>query len=360
MRRSNLTTRLTLETFDQRIVPSVTTIDLTHRGDQSDAGDAIVMQTDAQPTGTGFIRSFVRIQGAASGGGSEQGYNTDARPLQFDENKSPQFTRSLTADLVPTVTIGDVTYREFLLDINQKSSASKLSVDEIRIFLGSAPNLTATSAEASSGVHTLAGLSPVFDLDSGGTDRTILLDARLNSGSGSGDMKLLVPDTAFAGAGAGTFVYLYSKMGATAGYSANSGFEEWAVPAPPPVTPPPATGSLSGHVYFDANGNGVFDAGEGINGASIELRVTDANGITVSLGSVLTSGDGDYAFTGLPAGTYTILETQPEGYSDGSDQIGSLGGFILNNRVSGNDQFYGIILSDGDQGTNYNFGETLG
>ena len=69
-------------------------------------------------------------------GGSEQGYNTDARPLQFDENKSPQFTRSLTLGEVPVVNVGGVEYREFLLDINQKSSASLLSLDEVRVFLG--------------------------------------------------------------------------------------------------------------------------------------------------------------------------------------------------------------------------------
>src|SRR5262245_18026128 len=113
MRKPNLTSRLDLETFEQRLVPA-TLIDLTHAGDQSNAGDAVVMQTDAQPTGTGYIRSFLRIQGPSNGSGDfEQGYNTDARPLQFDENKSPQFTRSLTANLVPTVVIGDVTYREF-------------------------------------------------------------------------------------------------------------------------------------------------------------------------------------------------------------------------------------------------------
>ncbi len=154
-------------------------------------------------------------------------------------------------------------------------------------------------------------------------------------------------------------------MGATAGYTANSGFEEWAVQAvSQPVTQPPATGSLSGHVYNDANFNGVFDAGEGINGVSIELRVTDANGLTTSLGSVLTSGDGSYTFTGLRAGTYTILETEPVGgYVDGSNQVGTVNGITdgstQTNRTGG-DQFYGIVLKDGDNGTDYNFGETLG
>src|SRR5262245_2727183 len=90
---------LDLETLGDRLVPA---IDLTTAGATAELdNEAIVQQTDAQPTGTGYIRAFVRVQGAAPGGGSEEGYNTEARPLQFDENKSPQFTRSLTLDKVP-------------------------------------------------------------------------------------------------------------------------------------------------------------------------------------------------------------------------------------------------------------------
>src|SRR5438270_511619 len=79
---------------------------------------------------------------------------------------------------------------------------------------------------------------------------TVMLDARLNHGSGSGDMFLLVPDTAFATAAPGTYVYLYTKMGATAGATANSGFEEWAVRTD---TSAPSVGvsTLAGSVYYD-------------------------------------------------------------------------------------------------------------
>src|SRR5688572_16740076 len=100
-------TNLTLSSLDDRLVPA-TLVDLTTVGTHLPVGDALVHQTDAQPTGTGFIHSFVRFQGAASGGGSEQGYNTTARPLQFDENKSPSFTRSLTVGAVPRQVINNV------------------------------------------------------------------------------------------------------------------------------------------------------------------------------------------------------------------------------------------------------------
>src|SRR5215204_3301800 len=61
-------------------------------GGTSTINGAIFTTTDTQSTGTGVIRSFVRISDNSS---IVQGYNTDARPLQFDENNSPQFTRSL-------------------------------------------------------------------------------------------------------------------------------------------------------------------------------------------------------------------------------------------------------------------------
>jgi hypothetical protein len=350
------TTRPNLETLDDRLVPS--TVDLTTRGATGEAGDGLVQQCDAQPTGTGHIRSFVRVQGASSGGGAEQGYNTSARPLQFDENKSPQFTRGITLGQVPTVTVNGVAYREFLLDVNQKSSSPLLSLNEVRLYVGSAGNLTGYNPTT----KQLAGLDPVFDMDAKG-DVTVMLNYRLNHGSGSGDMFLLVPAAAFDGQGPGAFVYLYSKMGATAGASANAGFEEWAVRTV--TTPPPeqttGTGSLSGRVFHDVNENGVFDAGDaGIAGTVIQLQGVDDLGNTVVL-TATTSADGTYSVTGLRNGTYSLLEAQPAGFQDGVDTIGSLGGSYISGGRLGNDQFFDILLMDGNNvGVDYNFGEVIG
>src|SRR4051812_11837435 len=52
--------------------------------------NAVYQTVDQQPTGSGVIHSFVRI-GAANQGVVE-GYNTDGRPLQFDEKESATFT----------------------------------------------------------------------------------------------------------------------------------------------------------------------------------------------------------------------------------------------------------------------------
>src|SRR5262249_3049312 len=151
---------------------------------------------------------------------------------------------------VPVVQVNGVAYREFLLTINQDSSSPNLSLDSVQVFLGGSGNLSGYNANT----KTLAGQSAVFDLDSGGNVSVKLNDA-LNRSS-SPDARVLIPDSAFAGANPNSFVYLYSQFGAVNGASANGGFEGWTVhnvpPAPPVSPPPPGTASLSGAVYFDA------------------------------------------------------------------------------------------------------------
>jgi hypothetical protein len=330
--------RMTLESLDSRDVPSAT-LDVTARGSGGTVNAALFQQTDAQPTGTGLISSFVRVQGT----GVEGGYNTDARPLQFQENSSPKFTRSLHLSDVPVSVVDGIGYRQFLLDINQNSASPLLSLDDLKIFVGDRGNLTGYDK----GTGTLAGLHAAYDLDAAG-DATVLMNASLNHGSGSGDLAVFIPDALFGSASADPFVYLYSAFGKTAGAAANGGFEEWAVL---PKTDVSALGSLSGRVYFDANTNGVYDSGDsGLQGVSITLTGTDDRGQEVYLTTV-TDADGNYFFASLRPGTYTITETQPANYEDGSDSVGSLGGNV------GNDLFTDIILRAGRNGVGYNFGE---
>jgi hypothetical protein len=191
-------------------------IDLTTAGATGTINGALFEQIDSGSTGTGTIESFLRLQAS----GTEQGYNTDFRPLEFDELTSATFTRSLLLSAVPIIDVGGTFYRQFLLDINESSGGtnSLLSLDALQIFLGASGDLTGYSG------GTLAGLSPIYDLDAG-EDNHILLDAALNSGSGSGDMFAYIPDSLFTGAN--QFVYLYSEFGINA--SSSGGFEEWAV-----------------------------------------------------------------------------------------------------------------------------------
>jgi len=197
--------------------------DLTSGG-QAIINAAIFTTSDSQSTGTGVIQSFVRIQAS----GTEEGYNTDGRPVQYDENTSAQFTRSLLLSAVPIVNIGGVNYREFLLDINQTNADPLLSLDAIKLYLLANGNITDPITS-----NPPFG-PPLYDLGS----NYLLLNYDLNAGSGSGDLFMYILDSAFTGPN--QYVYLYSKFGSEA-YPSNAGFEEWAVreagtPIPEPVS----------------------------------------------------------------------------------------------------------------------------
>src|SRR5438067_1440064 len=85
-RRPSPSCRLSLTVLEERDIPSTTLpdVDLSTRGASGWINGAAFVQNTTQPTGSGVMHSFVRVQ---SNDAIEQGYNTDARPLQFDENK---------------------------------------------------------------------------------------------------------------------------------------------------------------------------------------------------------------------------------------------------------------------------------
>src|SRR5207248_2958804 len=87
-----------------------------------------------------------------------------------------------------------------------------------------------------------------------------------------------------------------------------------------------------------------------IPGTTVTLTGTDDLGNPVSQ-TATTGATGLYSFTNLRPGTYQLNETQPAGYLDGRDTIGTPGG------TTTNDQFAAINLVAGFSGVNNNFGE---
>jgi uncharacterized repeat protein (TIGR01451 family) len=126
--------------------------------------------------------------------------------------------------------------------------------------------------------------------------------------------------------------------------------------------------SIGGTVYVDKNKNGVFDAGESVlKNVVVTLKGTDMSGNFVTK-TTTTDTNGNYRFSDLVAGTYRLVETQPNFYKDGQESIGTHGGYTgenpgplsIPNDVTTNevkDLFLGIELGSGVQANDYDFGE---
>lgn len=137
--------------------------------------------------------------------------------------------------------------------------------------------------------------------------------------------------------------------------------------------------SISGHVYHDADNDGVFDSNEtGIGSARVTVeRVTDSGepdtgfpddddfpsdsewGTWDTIGAepivVYTASDGSWSVGNLMPGEYRVTEVTPLGYYDGLDTPGSAGGTAHNP----GDKIDDITLGPNEAATDYDFGELL-
>ncbi|HVK21851.1 MAG TPA: carboxypeptidase-like regulatory domain-containing protein [Actinokineospora sp.] len=81
----------------------------------------------------------------------------------------------------------------------------------------------------------------------------------------------------------------------------------------------------------------------------VRMVLTEPDG---SAKSTTTGDDGAFTFRNLAPGRHTLTETQPEGYTDGPETVGSAGG-----DPAKNDVISGIKLTSGTQATGYVFAE---
>jgi protocatechuate 3,4-dioxygenase beta subunit len=95
----------------------------------------------------------------------------------------------------------------------------------------------------------------------------------------------------------------------------------------------PGTASLAGVVFMDNNDNSVEDAGD-MRIANVAVELLDENGAVV--GNTTTNGNGEYEFTNLDAGDYTVRFP--------TDVNGKV---LVDSNAGGDD----TIDSDADQGT---------
>jgi hypothetical protein len=214
-----------------------------------------------QPTGTGVVNSFLRVQMK----GTEEGFNTNNRQATTSPAGTSagvcdttdcdskidlaSYTRDLKLSEVPIVTYNGTQYRQFFLDINEPAAVAKayITLDQLEIYTsnsGSPASIThTTGAINSSAGGLLTGANKIYDMDNG-VDNWINLDYNITSGgSGVADMVMYIPNALFVNS---QYVFLYSQFGCvtTASdstacgtgnsltnrkYESGAGFEEWWV-----------------------------------------------------------------------------------------------------------------------------------
>jgi hypothetical protein len=123
--------------------------------------------------------------------------------------------------------------------------------------------------------------------------------------------------------------------------------------------------SLSGFVFCDINNNGVFDSVEcGIGNVSILLEGLGEGGETIKL-TMITKSNGAFTFNSLSPGQYALTETQPIKYVQGKPNqlkleeaaLSGLSEADEDDMVVESDHYAGIVLTTGEQATDYDFGE---
>src|SRR2546423_5083004 len=164
-------------------VGHATVVDLTGSNDSGTINGAQFVFTTPQPTGTGVIQPFLRLENSPV----EQGYNTSGG-TPFDDKAGP-WTHDLTFSNLQstTVSLNGSTYFKLLLDVNEPGgNKSLISLDQLQFYTSPVGSQTTTN------VSSLGTLRYSF----GSTD-AVILDASRNNGSGSGDMYAYIPTSAF-------------------------------------------------------------------------------------------------------------------------------------------------------------------
>jgi len=204
------------------------------------------------PAGTGVFNPFLTIQEK----GTEQGYNTLGK-LQFDEKRQPQWTHELLLSSLKVVTAPNGTQSyEFTLDLDEADTVKKrlISLDELQIYRGAAPDYHQLDTAAMKFTDSGAVANLVYDMDAA-NDNTVLLNYDVISrGNGASDLNVYIATSAFAGSG--PYVYLYSKFGtygqAGFDYTTDASYEEWRAVsgANPPQAVPVPTAVYGGFVLL--------------------------------------------------------------------------------------------------------------
>ncbi|MDX8526212.1 hypothetical protein RFM68_17055, partial [Mesorhizobium sp. MSK_1335] len=260
--------------------------------------------TGSSGTGNWSVFSQIQSQGSSS---PEQGYNSPDGVL--DEKTSSQHNSVILLNgLIKVDADGTIdpngAYYAFRLDMHQTGANPFLSLDSLKIYQSTNGGLT--NGDFTSGPDnvgpppafdfTASGTHVAYDMNAGGTNHSVLMDAEYDSGSGGGgDVIVLVPTANFNPAN-GNFLYFYSAMGFQGGGWQDTGtFEEWS------ALSNPAPFSVSGTKYEDLTGNGKTADDIGWTHGPVTIFIDEDNSGTLTAGDLSTTTDasGNWSIGGL-------------------------------------------------------------
>ncbi|TDL94158.1 Cna B-type domain-containing protein, partial [Macrococcus brunensis] len=108
-------------------------------------------------------------------------------------------------------------------------------------------------------------------------------------------------------------------------------------PVVPEPTPVPATYTIGDKVFEDTNKDGIQNSNEpGIPNVPVTLTKPDGTTVTTT-----TDANGNYEFTNLPNGEYTVEFGTPEGYTPTATNVGD-------DRLDSDGQKVTVVVNNGD------------
>lgn len=248
--------------------------------DATDGVGSVTFSTQYFGAGSGSYTSFYRLQN----NGSEQGYNSYASgsPPMDQKNGGPGTPETVLGPIAGTtinemddarIVVGGQLYYQFTLDLNEDQSTGRwISLDNVTIYTSTQTtdpkyaSLAAMEADLKT-PSNLDGLNPIWRMDYGSTNSSVLLNANLTPGSGNDNMVMLVPASLFAGVAATDHVYMYSQFGVfnsggvtteylngstwtSNSFVTESTFEEWALYTQNAIPEPTTLGIVGLGVFF--------------------------------------------------------------------------------------------------------------
>lgn len=190
-------------------------LDIGSKGSGSING-ALFEVSSLHPAGTGVFNPFLTMQNTPW----EQGYNSSAG--NFDTKREPVWNHEIRFSDLTVTTINGSNYYGFMVDINEPNGGGKsdISLEGLRIFT-SATLQSSTSVDSNGFFNGSLGTLR-YDL---GGNSVVYNDT--HSGSGTADISIYIPVSAFAGTQPNDYVYMYQRWGSAD--ASEGGFEETAL-----------------------------------------------------------------------------------------------------------------------------------